>query len=129
MVGCVALLCFVSPGCTLKATFKQTTDTTSNITGTTSGRAWFTEDGQFRPEWRSVAFVRFNRENLLQDVARAQGEYLASLQQLLSIPPAQQSGFVSRLQASYQPLTRSGIPSEEAFLAELKQAALDSSAR
>jgi hypothetical protein len=27
-------------GCTIKATLNQTTDTTSNITGTTSGAAW-----------------------------------------------------------------------------------------
>ncbi|MBH0209362.1 MAG: hypothetical protein HP495_12805 [Nitrospira sp.] len=27
-------------GCPLKATINQTTDTTSNVTGTTSGAAW-----------------------------------------------------------------------------------------
>ena len=39
------MLILIAPGCTLKGTVKEITDTTSNITGTTSGRTWFTEDG------------------------------------------------------------------------------------
>lgn len=39
LVGVVAILLSWN-GCTIKATLNQTTDTTSNITGTTSGAAW-----------------------------------------------------------------------------------------
>ena len=46
-----------STGCTIKATLNQTTDTTSNITGTTSGAAWWSEDGQIKPDFKATAFV------------------------------------------------------------------------
>jgi hypothetical protein len=65
--------------CTFKATTKETTDTTSNITGTTSGRVWWNEDGLLKPEHRVAAFTAFNAHNLEEDLARGQGEYLSSL--------------------------------------------------
>lgn len=68
--------------CSLKATFKETTDTTSNITGTTSGRIWWNEDGLLRPEHKVAAFTAYTVENLETDAARGQGEYLASLNSL-----------------------------------------------
>ena len=33
----IPVLMLLASGCTLKSTIKQTTDTTSNVTGTTSG--------------------------------------------------------------------------------------------
>lgn len=72
--------------CTLKATFEQITDTTSNITGTTSGRAWWNEDGLLKPEHKIAAFAAYNADNLETDLARGQGEYLTSLETLLSVP-------------------------------------------
>lgn len=65
--------------CSFKATFKETTDTTSNITGTTSGRIWWNEDGMLKPEHKVSAFTAYNAQNLETDAARGQGEYLASL--------------------------------------------------
>ena len=61
-------------GCTLKATINQTTDTRSNITGTTSGAAWWSEDGQIKPDFKATAFVSFNHENLRKDLAAGKGE-------------------------------------------------------
>ena len=88
-------------GCTLKATINQTTDTTSNVTGTTSGAAWWSEDGQIKPDFKATAFVSFNHENLVQDVAAGRGEYLASISRLLGVPNDRQTAFFSAAQASY----------------------------
>ena len=69
-------------GCTVKGTINQITDTTSNVTGTTSGAAWWNEDGQLKPDFKATAFVSFNYDNLQHDLAAGQGEYLASVSKL-----------------------------------------------
>ena len=81
----IPMLMLLASGCTLKATFKQTTDTTSNITGTTSGHAWWSEDGLLVPEHKTIAFTKYNEANLEQDMARGQGEYVTSLATLLGV--------------------------------------------
>ena len=101
MVVIGASLMLGTTGCTLKATINQTTDTTSNITGTTSGAAWWSEDGQIKPDFKATAFVSFNHENLVQDVAAGHGEYLASLSRLLGVPNDRQPAFFSAAQAGY----------------------------
>jgi Protein of unknown function (DUF3015) len=88
-------------GCTLKATINQTTDTTSNITGTTSGAGWWNEDGQIKPDFKATAFISFNHANLQQDLAAGQGEYLASMSKLLGVPDDRQQAFFSVVQAGY----------------------------
>jgi hypothetical protein len=88
-------------GCTLKGTVKEITDTTSNVTGTTSGAAWWSEDGQIKPDFKATAFISFNHANLQQDLAAGRGEYLASMSRLLGVPEAQQPAFFSAAQASY----------------------------
>lgn len=88
-------------GCTLKATVKEITDTTSNITGTTSGQAWWNEDGQLKPDFKATAFVTLNQDNLRQDLAAGRGEYLASVSSLLGIAEARQPMFFSAVQAGY----------------------------
>ena len=90
-----------STGCTIKATLNQTTDTTSNITGTTSGAAWWSEDGQIKPDFKTTAFVTFNQANLSQDLAAGRGEYLGSVSRLLGIPTDRQPAFSSAAQANY----------------------------
>ncbi len=101
MAAIGASLILGSTGCTLKATINQTTDTTSNITGTTSGAAWWSEDGQIKPDFKATAFVSFNYDNLQHDLAAGQGEYLASMSKLLGIPEDRQPAFFSAAQASY----------------------------
>jgi hypothetical protein len=88
-------------GCTLKGTVKEITDTTSNVTGTTSGAAWWSEDGQIKPDFKATAFISFNHANLQQDLAAGRGEYLASMSRLLGVPETQQPAFFSAAQASY----------------------------
>jgi hypothetical protein len=91
----------LASGCTLKGTIKQTTDTTSNVTGTTSGRTWFTEEGIVKPDFRVTAFVASNAENLRHDMASGQGEYLASVSRLLNVPAKRQAEFFTVIQARY----------------------------
>ncbi len=88
-------------GCTIKATLEQVTDTTSNITGTTSGAAWWSEDGQIKPDFKATAFVSFNQANLSQDLAAGSGEYLGSVSRLMGIPTDRQSAFFAAAQASF----------------------------
>mgnify|MGYP001189140916 FL=1 len=100
------LLLLVS-GCTLKATVKETTDTTSNVTGTTSGRTWWNEDGLLHPEHKLTAFLALNEANVEQDLARGRGEYVTSLGALLGLPDDQQAAFHSKAQANFEALTTS----------------------
>jgi hypothetical protein len=88
-------------GCTLKGTVKQITDTTSNVTGTTSGAAWWSEDGQIKPDFKAAAFASFNQANLQQDLAAGRGEYLASMSRLLGVPKDREPEFFSAAQAVY----------------------------
>jgi len=81
LITCTSLLS--TAGCTIKATTQQITDTTSNITASTSGRIWWNEDGLLNAEHKAIAFATYNEANLEQDVAKGSGEYLASLGNLL----------------------------------------------
>ncbi len=96
-----ASLILGATGCTIKSTVKQITDTTSNVTGTTSGSAWWNEDGQIKPDFKATAFVTLNQENLRQDLAAGRGEYLTSVSRLLNIPEERQPVFFSTVQAGY----------------------------
>ncbi|WHZ22753.1 MAG: hypothetical protein OJF47_001865 [Nitrospira sp.] len=91
--------------CTLKGTTQEITDTTSNITASTSGRIWWNEDGLLKPEHKVAAFTAYNAHNLEQDVARGQGEYLTSLSTLMG--RAEDQTFPRLAQASYSRWSRS----------------------
>ncbi len=101
------VLMLLASGCTLKATVKETTDTTSNVTGTTSGRTWWNEDGLLRPEHKLTAFLALNQVNLEQDLARGQGEYVTSLGGLLGLPDDRQAAFHMKAQGAFETLTGS----------------------
>jgi hypothetical protein len=114
-----ALILFAA-GCTLKSTVKETTDTTSNVTGTTSGRTWFTEDGLLHPEHKLTAFMALNQTNVEQDLARGQGEYVTSLSTLLGLSDDQQAAFHAKAQATFETLMTSD---HEARLQQLRMLA------
>ena len=96
-----ACLALTGTGCTVKGTINQITDTTSNVTGKTSGAAWWNEDGQIKPDFKATAFVTFNQANLIQDLAAGRGEYLGSVSRLLGIPADRQAAFSSAAQSNY----------------------------
>ena len=104
---CITALLMISSGCTLKATIKEITDTTSNATETTSGRTWFTEDGMLHPEHKLTAFTALNQTNVEQDLARGQGEYLTSLGTLLGLSDDQQAAFHAKAQGAFVTLMTS----------------------
>lgn len=103
--------------CSFKATFKETTDTTSNITGTTSGRIWWNEDGMLKPEHKVAAFTAYTAENLEADAARGQGEYLASLGRLTATFDGQT--FRPAAQATFGRWSRSSNPSATDLVRDL----------
>lgn len=113
-------LALVMPACTFKGTTNQTTDTTSNITGTTSGKSWF--DGGLVKKGQEVnAFADLNFENLKQDMAMGRGEYLASLSSLMGIAPAHQDEFFALTQVHYATLVRSEQTTPSEMLVALNQ--------
>jgi hypothetical protein len=107
LLACSTVLMLFASGCTIKGTIKETTDTTSNITGTTSGRTWFTEDGLLHPEHKLTAFMALNQTNVEQDLARGQGEYVTSLGTLLGLSNDQQAAFHAKAQGAFATLVTS----------------------
>jgi hypothetical protein len=116
----IAALVLVLPACTFKGTTNQTTDTTSNITGTTSGKSWF-EGGLVKKDQAVNAFADLNFENLKQDMAAGHGEYLASLGSLMGIAPAHEAEFFSLTQARYTTLIRSERTTPAEMMVALNQ--------
>ena len=116
----IAALVLVLPACTFKGTTNETTDTTSNITGTTSGKSWF-EGGLVKKDQEVNAFADLNFENLKQDMAAGHGEYLASLGSLMGIAPAHETDFFSLTQAHYTTLIRSEQTTPAEMLVALNQ--------
>ncbi len=92
-------LAFVLPSCTIRVTTKETTDTTSNVTGTTSGKSWVSRDGLVNHDRKVEMFAHVNFDNLMQDLASGQGEYLTSFGTLLGIPDDQRGDFLAFMQA------------------------------
>ena len=77
------------------------TETISNFLSSTSGKTWFTEDGLIKTDHRVQAFMAFNFENIKQDMAKGQGEYLDSLSTLMEIPPEHRASFYAHPQSRY----------------------------
>lgn len=119
MIASVSLVLAVT-GCTIKGTINQITDTTSNVTGTTSGAAWWNEDGQIKPDFKATAFVSLNYDNLQHDLAAGQGEYLASVSRLLGVRTDREPAFFSEAQAGY---ASTGDQGPTALLALLRERA------
>lgn len=118
-VSGLSLLALLS-ACSFKATFKETTDTTSNITGTTSGRIWWNEDGLLKSEHKVAAFTAYNADNLEADAARGHGEYLASLDALAHLPDA--AVFQPAAQAAFSRWSQAGSLSATELVKALQTA-------
>jgi hypothetical protein len=91
-------------GCTLKATLDTTTDPTTDFLSSTSGKSWWTEDGLIKSGAHARAFVALNYDNLLQDMAQGNGEYLHAFGTLLGVPSHQQPVFQHMAQTRYPAL-------------------------
>jgi hypothetical protein len=111
-------------GCTIKATLDQTTDTTTNVTGTTSSaHGWITDDGLLKPQYKPIAFVTANRVNIQQDLAAGHGEYLTSLGTLLGVPRHHLAAYGVAVQARYADRLADVTAAPETWLAVLQDTA------
>jgi hypothetical protein len=103
-------------GCnTTKATF----DTFGKFTSSTSPGEWIDADGVIQESQKARLFTAVVFENLEQDIARGNGEYLTSLGVLLKIPAHEQERFKIRSQSSYPLLFASDRRTAEHLLATL----------
>ena len=125
----IPVLMLLASGCTIKGTVKQITDTTSNITGTTSGRTWFTEEGILKPDFKVIAFVALNEENLRHDMAKGQGEYLSSVSNLLNVPADRKAEFFTVIQTSYPSFAAMDFTAPEQVVAALRDVSMPLASR
>jgi hypothetical protein len=82
-------------------------------------RSFFNADGVVQESQRARLFTAVVFENLEQDIARGNGEYLTSLGVLLKIPEGEQDEFRARSQSVYPLLFASDRRTAESMLATL----------
>ena len=117
--GLVGGLVLASVGLVLSAcnTTKATVDTFAKFTSSTSPEEWINADGVIQKSQKARLFAAVVFENLEQDIARGNGEYLTSLGLLLNIPAREQDEFNARAQSHYPLLFAPGRRTAESMLA------------
>ena len=100
-------------------TSKATVDTLGKFTSSTSPGGWINADGIVLESQKARLFTAVVFENLEQDIARGNGEYLTSLAVLLNIPAGEQDEFRTRSQSQYPLLFSSDRRTAESMLAML----------
>jgi hypothetical protein len=99
-----------SSGCTIKATLDTTSDGVTNFLSSTTGNSWWTEDGLVKSGEHARVFVATNYDNLLQDMAQGDGEYLQAFGTILGIPSHQEAPFQRVVQTHYPALAEIPVP-------------------
>ena len=117
----VGALVLASAGLVLAAcnTTKATIDTFAKFTSSTSPGEWINADGVIQESQKARLFSAVAFENLEQDIARGEGEYLTSLAVLLKIPSGKEDEFMARSQSNYSLLFAPDIRTAENMLATL----------
>jgi hypothetical protein len=117
--GLVVLMVLASTGLVLSAcnTSKATIDTFAKFTSSTSPGEWINADGVILKDKKARLFASVAYEDLEQDIARGNGEYLTSLGVLLNVPAGQQEEFSTRAQSNYPLLFSSDRRTAESLLA------------
>jgi hypothetical protein len=92
---------------TSQATTDLTEPTREFLSSTTPG-AWFHTDGTLRRDHETVAFVVLNFDNLQEDFAQGEGEYLASLAKLTGMTPTDSDQFMKFAQSRYAYIFENG---------------------
>jgi Protein of unknown function (DUF3015) len=100
-------------------TSKATVDTFAKFTSSTSPASWINADGVIQESQKARLFAAVAFENLEQDIARGNGEYLTSLAVLMKIPPGEQNEFRTISQRQYSHLFASDRRTAENMLATL----------
>ncbi len=101
-------------------TTESVSGTTQNTTESTSGKTRFMPGGTI--EQKVHAFASMNFDNLKQDMARGQGEYLASLGALLGVLEERQAGFYALTRDHYPVLIQSDRTTPGEMIAALSDA-------
>ncbi len=119
--GLVGVLVLASTGFVLSAcnTTKATVDTFAKFTSSTSPGEMFDADGYVKQSQKARLFTAVAFENLEQDIARGNGEYLTSLAVLLKVPAGKQDEFRMHSQSNYSLLFAPDIRTAERLLATL----------
>ena len=87
--GLVGVLVLASTAFVVSAcnTTKATVDTFAKFTSSTSPGEWIDADGVITDSQKARLFTAVAFENLEQDIARGNGEYLTSLAVSMKVPP------------------------------------------
>jgi len=119
--GLVGALVLASVGLAISAcnTSKATVDTFAKFTSSTSPGEFINADGVVQESQKARLFTAVVFENLEQDIARGNGEYLTSLAVLLKIPAGEQDEFRTISQSEYPLLFASDRRTAESMLATL----------
>ena len=119
--GLAAALILAGVGLVMSAcnTSKATIDTFGKFTSSTSPGEWIDADGVIQERQKARLFTAVVFENLEQDIARGNGEYLKSLSVLLKIPAGEQGEFSTRSQREYPLLFATNQRTAESLLAML----------
>jgi hypothetical protein len=100
-------------------TSKATVDTFAKFTSSTSPGEWINADGVIQDSQKARLFTAIAFENLEQDIARGNGEYLTSLAVLLKVPAEERDEFRARTQDKYEVLFAPESRTAEQMLAML----------
>lgn len=119
--GLVGALVLASLGLVISAcnTSKATVDTFAKFTSSTSPGEFINADGVVQESQKARLFTAVVFENLEQDIARGNGEYLTSWAVLLKIPAGEQDEFRTLSQSEYPLLFASDRRTAESMLATL----------
>ena len=119
--GLAGALVLTSAGLIMSAcnTTKATLDTFAKFTSSTFPGEWVNADGVVTENQKARLFAAVVFENLEQDVARGNGEYVTSLAMLLKVPPGEHEEFKTRCQSSYSLLFAPGTRTAETMLSRL----------
>mgnify|MGYP001484366440 FL=1 len=119
--GLIGALVLASVGLVVSAcnTSKATVDTFAKFTSSTSPGSWIDADGVIQKTQKARLFAAVAFENLEQDIARGNGEYVRSLAVLMNIPAGEQDEFRRLSQRQYSRLFASDRRTAESLLATL----------
>jgi Protein of unknown function (DUF3015) len=93
----------------------------SQTFGISFGTSGCTNDGQVMAARKSDMFVASTFESLSQDMARGQGEHLASLATMMGVSVEQQPEFFSLVQGRYRALMENGEDSPLAVIKAIQE--------
>ena len=99
---------------TSDATTDLTEPTREFLSSTTPG-AWFQSNGTLHPDYKKIAFVVMNFDNLQEDMAHGGGEYLLSLSRLMDVPHDSRENFLKSAQYQYGYIFEVGQPRSESL--------------